>query len=515
MNTFRMRIVFLILILSTMFALPASSMTAGKDIDEFLIKDPVAQKWLILKKAKAGETYIPFGMYTTGSKHEALTKECDWSVLTCKTGYKAFAGTPDAAWNDFWVDSLSHTEDKEWGTNPPIWKLNSDSYVGVRAATAAPVWNFPNAAALIAKTINTPQKMETLWYFRASRESYKQHPYRALWRLGAKEHADVLIARMELKCEDNRHCAGDNRIVFLMTADAWKLSATQNAAIAKICAEAFVGDEAWDTHAVGPCLRYFGRTKTADTTMLTFIKRLMGTGDSKLEAARAAAYIPIKEKAVINDFLKRVEQNKQERTEGRKKIISYNNNYDIAIGAIGLFGMGEADGEKVIDDFVGWDKAKSELTNPNGWVSLMAEAPFVAETHRKKLIDKIKKVLPNVEKKIPKDSQYQRYTRVAACALLQLGDKAGLEPALDILKGNDDNEVKELVTCLGEKAEEANGNSVGLGSVRVGKDALTEKEARQLIDAIKAGFATWQDEGMKRSALNAALDIEARIKASR
>lgn len=515
MSRFRLFLVFPTLLMASLFALPASSFTQGKDIDEHQIKDPVCQKWLVLEKPKPGGPPITFGVYPTGSKHEALKKECDWSMQTCKIGYKAFTGTPPAEYSDFFADSLAHTEDKEWGTNPPIWKLHFDTYAATRAATAAPIWNFPNAAALIAKSISTDQKMETLWTFLAAKQSYKQVPYRALWHLGAKEHADTLIARLPVHCKAARFCSGDHRITFFMTADAWKLTDAQNAKLAELCAEIFVGSESWETQSVGPCLRYFGRTRTTNATMLAFIKRLIGDNYNKLEAARAAAYIPVQDKAVIADFTKRVEQNANERTEGKTKVIWYNNNYDIAIGAVGLFGMGEKLGEKVIDDFVSWDKKKGELTNPNGWVSLMAEAPFVAETHRKKLIDKIKKVLPDVEKKIPKDNQYQRYTRVAACALLQLGDKAGLEPALDIIKGNDDNETKDLMTCIGEKAEEYNGNAVGLGYVRVGKDALTEKEARSLIDAIKTAMVMWQDDSLKRSAVLVGLDLEARIKASK
>ena len=509
MKTRSLLFVLMILVMMSMVALPVFSTLRGNQIDEFMEKDPTCQKWLWMKH----NTTKAFGYYDNEGKIFPMTKECNYHLFNCKTGWDAFLGNPNPDLAEFWGDSLAHTEDKEWGENKSIWKFNNDDLVGVRACTAAPLWNFKDAATLIAKTINTPQKVETLWCDGST--SYKYVPYQALWHLGAKDQADTMIKGLAIKPRAEIRCRHEHRAMFFSVAHEWKLSKEQNEAITKFCLDLFQATESHDQNTVGGCLRYLGRTKTANSDALEFIKNYIGNYDNKYEAARAAAYLPIKEKVVKDDFLKRIAQNANEKTVNKKKVTWYNTNFDVAIGVVGLYGMGDSTAEKVLKDWLGWVKADKELQNPNGFKALMREAPFVAESHRKKLAGMIASTFKEVVKVAPTKSQYPAYARLAAVALLQMGDKAGLEHVLDILKANDTNEIKELLEYLGEKPEQLHGSSYGLGGIRVGKDALTEKEARQIIDTIKARFKFWSDSNLKRSALMVALDIEARIKASK
>ncbi|MBU1241670.1 hypothetical protein KKD52_11265 [Myxococcota bacterium] len=491
------------------FVVPAFSNLRGWKIDEFLIKDPVCKKWLVLEK----NTTKQFGAYNNEGKIWEMTKDCS-SLFNCQFGWDAFLGNPSADYAEFWGDSLSHTEDKEWGENAPIWKFNEDDAVGPRACTAAPLWNFKDAATLIAKTINTPKKIETLWC--GTRDSsMKDSPYRALWLIGAKDQADVMIKGMALKPRAESKCAQKHTTMFLAVADAWKLSKAQNTEIEKTCLAIFQSTESHDKANVGGCIRYLGRTKTTSSDAVEFIKNYMGDSQQKHEAARALAFMAVKDTAVKNEWLKRVEQNKREKTVNKKKITWYDRNFEVGIGVVALYGMGDSTGEKVIKDYLGWDKTKKELTNPNGFKMLMTDAPFVADSHRKKLAGLIGGVFKDVVKLAGVKSQYDTYAMLAAVALVQLGDKAGLAHVLDILKGNDQNLLRDLFEYIGETPDALGGAAKGLGYVRVGKDGLTEKEARQIIDTIKARFKFWSNSNHKHSGLKVALDIEARLKAAK
>jgi len=497
-----------------MVAPHAFSSVRGRDIDEHMAKDPVCKKWLYygdeMGKAK--------GRYDPDGKIWAMRSDCGLGATRCKLGWDAFLGKPDETWGEFWADSLAHTEDQEWGENPPIWKLNTDNRVGERAVLSLPLWTVKDADAIVAKTINTPLKHETLWCG-DKRDTHEQKylPYRALWFLGAKNQADVMIKGLAIPSKLNyTKCNQTHRDFFFSVAHEWKLSADQNKAIVELCSTMFQSDDTRDQDTRQGCVRYLSAVKTTDKDTIEYIKNFLSeTGELKTEAIRAVGRLGIKDKGVITKLIAPIKDNENEKTVNKKKVIYYKENHNIGEAMVALYALGDSNGEKVIKTWLLWNKADKELDNEGGFEVLMREAPFVAESHRKKLADLIKKTYPEVVKIAATKNQYKRFARKAAAALLQLGDKAGLEHALEIIKEGDKDEIQELFRFLGADGFKYGTGAFGTGGVKVGKDGLSEKDALSIVEAIRARFKFWNDTDQKEMGIWVSLDIASRIKASK
>ncbi|MFH2006229.1 MAG: hypothetical protein ABI333_06555 [bacterium] len=479
-----------------------------------------AQTALILKYMNKDATvlkYMDLGIngnqFRMRWKHPValkIAKECSQtSYLYCKHAWKAFSGSPMKGAMEFVKGTM---EAAKWGNNGKYWTWKFQYYksgIGPRSMLGSVVFNVPDAAKLIAATMDAPEKIKTL------HTGSDHEPMQALWYLGAKQYTDTIINSLgHWSFAAHRNFA----MYFLWN---WKLSAAQKKKIADHCVDqVFKGTESKAKRSLRACALFLGMTKSKHPKAKQYLENMIEGQDGAKFAIRALGLMG--HKGAKRDLQKMLKKQKswkhvykgRGRRAKRVKMDTWGAYQNSFAAAVALLSMGDGNALKAIKYWASYDKAKKRLFDTSGFEELAYDAPFAGP----KAAAKIKGVLLGALKMLTKDEDSnrdnKRYKRAAIIGLAQMGAKKVMKPLLEELRGRDARGLLTVLKDLGGNKSLWDDSRTGLVGIKVGKGGFSIAQAKKIAKYIRGRLEFYNDDSAKRFAIQAVLDIEARIKAA-
>ena len=463
-------------------------------------------------------------------------QECSRGVESCDLSWKALAGKPVEGASKFFMDALDMNmwsgahgcagTPQVCGPSGLDWSFTIEGpHTRYRPGSAVPavkglaLYPTEGAAARIAATIETDKKQGDLW------QEYAQHPYEALYYMGAKEQLPAILKGLSFKA---RNPSRSHVKPTLLHLPAWTLSDEQVGQIADFCVELFTATKE-DNKAIAACIRYLGVVQTKHEDAQEFIANYAnGQGDSwlHLHGIRAAASLGLKDsKENLQDNLKKAYREKIERIrKGKKriekKVDTWSAHHQAVPSAVALMGMKDKKAAKAIDYWLGFEErgGREQFVHNQGFKLLAREANFADPKTKKKLHKLLAKAWKKAAALAEDNSGLDRDVFQGAIGLSQLGDQGALDYLIRYIRGKKgrESDIREVLKAWGgeTKALMHGGNSnIGIGHLSVGKDALKPKAAEALAKTIVKRMKFWSDVNMKILATNVVLDLRARIKA--
>lgn len=460
--------------------------------DDKLTKDTVAKKWLEMDK------------YGNVNGVKGLLKDMCYDcgdILQCPYGTKAVHGEPDAKYNEVWKDLLYFWDDK---LIFPVTKYGSCS-LGLTQFLGGVVWGVPEAGDLLAKTIDSDKKLDDLVC------SDKKYVYRALWYLGDKKHADVMIEGFK-----NHDCTTSHMTDTLAVLHTWNLSDKQNKKIEEICLAAFQGTGSKDKDKVKGCARYLGNAGSKNKDAIEFLQNFLG-GNNKVHAARALGQIdPKGSKKYFQEIL--------EKAKGKKGVYDKKGKYkkvevvyareETVPAALALYTQGDKLAKSVVDLWLSVDVKNERLGDSNGFEMLFGNLAFVNEATMKKIKKSVQKAYKDLAKLGPKQKSWKLMQTRAAIMLAHTGDNTGLSAIIDAIEGNDNDLREAALWGLGGKPNYYTSYRAGAGGIKAGTGGLSKADCEKLTKAITKKMKFWNEKKWKTMGNEAILDIRARMKAA-
>jgi hypothetical protein len=203
---------------------------------------------------------------------------------------------------------------------------------------------------------------------------------------------------------------------------------------------------------------------------------------------------------------------KQGKRYVQKKVPWYSTQDKAAAAAVALVGLGDPEGMKAIKHWLTINVGSKEFLNQTGFDEVVAEVAFAAPKAQAAIKAPLKAAFADLLKLDQTDIGVKNLTRRTAVALLAMGEKTGLPFVLGVLNGSDGNEIKELLLALGGNTNFEGDFRNQFYGVTVGPGFLAAADVQKLIDAIKARMKFWTNESQKTAAVDALLDLQAKLK---
>jgi len=484
--------------------MPQLAQAQTTNILKYMDKDPTVNKYMT-----CGINGAAFRMRWTHPVAKKLTHKCSAvSYLYCKPAWDAFGGNPMKGATDFVKATM---EIGKWGDKGSYWTWKFQYHnrgVGPRSMLGAVLFKVPNAAKLIAATLDLPEKVKKL------HSSSTGEPMQALWYLGAKQHTDVIINALgHFSYSNQRNFA----LFFLWN---WKLSAAQKKKVEDHCVnKVFRGTDSNAKRSIRACALFLGRIKTKNKRAKQYLENLLTNRDGGQWAIRAAGYM--RYKGVKRDLQKILKRGKstgtiyvgRRRKSRRKTIDTWSPHSGAVSAAVALVGMGDRTALKAVKYWASYDKKRKRLMYSNGFEELAYEVAFATPKARKK----ITKILLKTLKKLERDDSRgnQRYKQAVIIGLAQAGAKKVMKSLLQELRGRDQRGLITLLKGIGGSKRIWDDSRCGLVGITVGKGGFSVKDAKKIAKYIRGRLEFYSNSAAKRFAIQAILDIEARIKAAK
>jgi hypothetical protein len=277
----------------------------------------------------------------------------------------------------------------------------------------------------------------------------------------------------------------------------------------------FQSTEGGEKESAWACLRFMRRTGVKHAETLEFVENYLGNQDAATEAARVLGHVNhVKAKAKLVAIVKK-ESYETTRTVNRRqqKYTAFNLNYGAVAAAVTLYGMGEATGTKAVSHWLEISKT-GEFTNRNGFEALVYELASASPAAAKKLRPQVRAALKTVQGLARKDSSLNELALRTALALVKAGDNAGMKAILTVLEGSEKDDIERVVEGLGGETNMYGYYRRDFFGVTVGAGALTKAEVAKIVTTIKSRMKFWTDQKVKGKAVDALLDLEAKVKAA-
>jgi hypothetical protein len=501
-------------------------------------KDPLWLKYYAPKERTSNMCH-PDRWLWPGFKEAVLMKqknECSWAMENCKFGWNQFMGKKvpavigpylkDALAFDLWdgINPGGNSAKINWGAGY-FFKVgefgsNSRRKAALKAAVSLAYFKQPGAADALAKTIAGPKEQQELWWCSSS------NAYRGLWLLGGKAHLKTILDGLERRFVKRwvpkGMCSREHVHTMLPLLASWKLTPVQNKRIENFCAETIFGSE--EKHAKHACLRYLGRIATKHGDARDYIANFV-TSDNRwflTSAIRAAGQAKIKElkgaliKRLARQYLPKTHSVKKGKKYVRVKTDFWQTGFRVVPTAVALIGMGDKTALKAAKFWLGTENRKGQirLTWSQGFTELAKETAFANSAALKKLKPLLAKTLKTILKGAATNRGLERPAYVAAIYMSQIGDPTALKHLISLIKGGDRNQIIRIMAGWGGEPGRIlrmGRDSPGLARFPVGKGGYSVKQAQQVITLIKKRLKFWSDTNVKTRAIEAALNIQARI----
>jgi hypothetical protein len=424
----------------------------------------------------------------------------------CTHSWNVILGKSSAQLRSYYTDAL-HTY--LWNGRPKFTLSFIHRGIQKGLAIKALLHGVPGLADRLAPTIDSNKEIHWLWGSNAG------DVYWSLFYLGAKNKLPAMFSGLS----EVRLSANHVRAIYGFSY-AWKLSKAQVRKLETLCTAKVFGPGKYKV-AEANCLRWLGRTTTRNKLAQRFVRKYVTSSYSvpQAEAIRAAGALRLKAaKRKLQDnlakaYAKRTRLVKRGRRYKRVKSDTWSTNWNAVPSAVALLGLGDRQAKKAIGHWTQIDR-KTGRCNHTAIEHLFVEAVFAHPRAQKKLNRTLKKLYKKMVKLQRKNRTLRGTVRRAALALLQMGDRAGLKVALQVLTDGDRGNVGDLLSGLGANPHGwvgPAGNRAGLGHITVGKGGLKTRDAQKLANKIKAEFPMWNDKGLRAKALQAWTDINTRI----
>ncbi len=488
----------------TVLLMPRPAAAQSSLILQYMKKDPTIQKYMDL-----GIRGNSFRMRWKHPVAQKIAKTCSQtSYLYCKHAWDAFDGKPMKGSRDFVKGTM---EIGKWGAKGTYWTWKFQYYksgIGPRSMLGSVVWGVPNAAKYIAHTMDKPEKIKKL------HSGSNHEPMQAMWYLGAKQYTDTIVNSL------SHWYYASHRSFALYFLWNWKLTKAQIKKVETVCInKVFKATRSEDKRSIRACTLFLSRTKTRNKKAKAYLENLIESRDGGVWAIRAAGYM--KYKGVKKDLQKMLKKGeswkyhykKRRRRSKRVKMTTWNGYGSGAAVAVALVGMGDRKALKAIKYFASYDKAKKRLMDTTAFENLAYEVGFANPKARKK----ITKILLKTLKKLEKDDKRGnlRYKRAVIIGLAQAGAKKVMKSLLSELRGRDQRGLITILKGIGGAKRLWDDSQRGLVGITIGKGAFSVKDAKKIAKYIRGRLEFYNDSGAKRFAIQAILDIEARIKAAK
>lgn len=478
-------------------------------INNSAAKDPLCKKYIKFRPVMGGN-FNPLFYFKEPAKTLAhYRNSCSKSLVSCSAGWNAAGGKPTPGVKEFMKDSLQVVK---WSG---FWQFKFqivDGNVGPRAMFGSILYNVPNAADLIAKSISTRERFQNIW----GGPKHSGHvrkpgmlPYLALYYLGAKDKVDMMI--------DNLAVGGHHQFHFLTFAHFWNLTKTQKKKIEGTCLKILAKSKRNQMQARA-CMRYLAHTGTRNSDVIEYMMMNAGSGSSYLanDAVRALGILKVKKarrqikSRLKSGTVKRTMRIRRRRRYRRKKMTTYTGNADVVSAAIALASMGDRGGKRAIKY---WLSMKSNgPMDTRGFEVFLWEATLASRAMKKRLAKQIRKAARKLKKH--SGSTNEDLYRAANVALLQMGSKAGLRNVLQVLGGHDKGDIKETLQQLGGMLTPLSYRRRGAQRIPVGKGGLRVSDAKKLRKLIKRRIRFWSDKRVKKYATIVILELTGAINAA-
>ncbi len=467
---------------------------------KYMEKDPTCKKYMAFKIR--GNDYQLRWTHPVAQK---MTKQCSSvSYLYCKPAWNAFDGKPMKGAAAFVKATM---EVAKWGDNGKYWTWKFQyhaSGVGRRAMLGSVVFKVPNAAKLIAATMDSREKITKL------HTNDTQEPMQALWYLGAKQYTDTIINSLD----HWDYAAHRNFAMFFLWN--WKLTKAQKNKVVNHCIEkVFRGTKRKAKRSVRACLLFLGRVKTRNKKAKQYLENLLESNDGGQWAMRAAGYMGYKSvKRDLQKLLKKEHRKKTVYVGSRRKKIDAWNSSDLAVAAaVALVGMGDRKALKAIKYWASYNKKYKRPVDSGGCEAVAYEVGFASPKAKKKITKILLKALKNLERDDKRGNL--RYKRAVIVGLAQAGARKVLKPLLRELRGRDQRGLLQILKGIGGAKTLWHDSRRGLVGIAVGKGGFSVRDAQKVAKYIRGRIEFYSDSSSKRFAIQAVLDIEARIKAAK
>lgn len=478
----------------------------GNRVYQGMKADPLCQQYVGLVGSQASGFYKKEPEKSIGR----YTGYCYKTLLKCNVSWDATTGNPVAGAKEFFQASLATAN---WGGYWQFKFQSVDPWVGFRAMYGSVLYNVPNAVDLIADTLSSREKFINI-YGGPRTKSYAREearlPYLALFYLGAKNKADVMIDRLNVPGLHQSH--------FLNFAHFWTLSPAQKTKIEGICLKA-IGEARGDGAVKRSCMRYLSRigSKNSDLIehMMTFASK--DGSDEGMDAIRALGILKAKKakKHLQGLFKKANFMRSMSVKKGRKykqvKVSSWPGNDNVASVVMALVAMGDGGAMKAVQHWT--SMAGDSLLNNRGFENLVFEATLSSPAAQKKVSKAILGTLKKL-KRYTSNSSMERAYRYGHVALLQMGNKAGLKHVMEVLGGSDSSAIKETLQQLGGMCTPMSTRLRGIQRIRVGKGGISVGDARKLMALIQKRMKFWSDRYIKTYATQVVMELMGLIKSA-
>jgi len=482
----------------------------NKAANNGMAKDPVCRKYIQFRPVMGGNFNPLFYKVQPAKLVGRYNSRCAKSLLKCKVGWDAAAGHPMPGVKQFFTDSLAIAN---WAG---FWQYKFqvvDTYAGPRAMYGAVLFKVPKAADLIAQSLLTRKRFVNL-YGGPRRTTFvdeaAMYPYLALFYLGAKSKADLMISQLSIVGAHQHH--------FLNFAHFWKLSKAQKRKIQATCLK-ILGMTSAKLRVKRSCVRYLARIgfKSSDfrSHLLTFASQ--SASYEGMDAVRALGILKIKRakkqlKAILSRGKKIKKRRVGKRRRSRKvKLTTWVGNDNMASAAVALAAMGDRKAMKPIKYWL--SLSDRGLVDARGYTALVFEATLTSPAMQKKLAKLIKKTLKKL-RSFTRSNMARAY-RHGHMALLQMGDKVGLKHVMGVLGGHDKRAIKETLQQLGGMLKPLAHRHRGIQRIRVGKGGIKVRDAKKLLAKIQSRMRFWADKRMKMYATQVIMELMGLIKAAR
>ncbi|MDY0000451.1 MAG: hypothetical protein RBU30_04055 [Polyangia bacterium] len=503
-----MKHAMLLLLLCTLaLASPREALGQDSRILSYMDKDPQVKTY-----ADLGIRGNSFRLRWKHDIPQRLHRDCNTSYgwAGCKAGWDAFAGRPMPGVADFVAASVAvakwHDAGKVW-----VYKLQyMPSFTGRNALDGLVLFNVPNAAALALETIKTPKRLREL------SSGDHSNAYRVLWYLGAKNYADRMIKGMSTRRGRPLHVSFGLHVLH-----NWKLTRPQIEMVEKLCVnEIFQGTDGDAKHAVPACARFLGFVQTTNGDAREYLGNLTGDRSDGRHGVRALGLIGHKgsRRLLTKKFQEGYRKSTITLRKGRRRVNKvmdvWNPSQEVVPAAVALIAMGDPKAKAAVSNWTTFDAGDKKLLDDTGWEELSFELPFAHPKAYAAIRGPFLKTYKQLLRAAESEQGLRRYSLAATIGLAQAGEAAVLKPLLEALRSTDQREVLKVLKGIGGDIERMYDNQqTGCPGIRVGKGGFTVAQAKQVASEIRRRFKFWNDEELKRVAIQAALDIEARIKA--
>jgi hypothetical protein len=463
---------------------------------KIMLKDKIINKYIETKG----------GITSAGWKDVVFRKTVKYCGANwhCKPALTTIKGKTNKSLREYYADGLvteTHKGYSEWVMTYIVEKHYYD------AAYGAFIHGVPKLADLLAPTVNSKEKIDTLWH------GYAGRAYWVLFYLGAKNKMKDMIAGLP---EGNDGV--DHVKAMYSFSQSWNLSKENTKALEEFCTGT-VFQESNHRTATPYCLRWFGQINTKNKLAKRFVKKYINDHSYKLEAIRTAGKLNLKDtKSLLQGFLKKSYSKQQVwvkvgRKSKRKKIDTWSRGYNSIPSAVALYGMGDKTAKKAIKYWMKYDKKKSKCDH-TAVQALFVEMLYASKKTQKKLKKDLKKLYKKMLKGQKKNSQLEGLVRRAALYFLQLGDTIGLKSIIKIIESGDNNNIIALLEGLGGDPTKWVGSSrgyAGLGHLTIGKKGLKAKVLKKIAKKLKSEFMMWNNYQVKGLANRTWFALNARI----